>query len=263
MKTDYLDLEAYVGVTKHLGGISASRRLLEACHVAEAREVLDVGCGIGVEPVRIATTTSARVVGLDISDQMLAWADQRAREAGVRGRIELVRGDVLDLPFASDRFDAVLCESVLAFVEDKKRAIRELVRVTRPGGWVGLNEAFHVTDTASPKVASLVRRFTPGDLIALDGWKALWAGSGLRERTVRVYRLEAGRELRDRLRWYGLMWALRGLGRAVRLYVTRPELRTLINSMVRALVEKADDADPAKRKAVWVAMRYALFVGRK
>jgi len=137
------------------------------------------------------------------------------------------------------------------------------VRVTWPGGWVGLNEAFHVTDTASPKVTSLVTRFTPEDLITLDGWKALWARSGLRDRTVRVYRLEAGRELRDRLRWYGLLWVLRGLGRAVRQYVMQPELRTLVNSMVRALVEKTDDTDPANRQAVWVAMRYALFVGRK
>lgn len=263
MKTDYLDLEASVGVTKHLGGIPASRRLLEACHVAEAREVLDVGCGVGIEPIRIATMTSARVVGLDISERMLAWADQRVREAGVRERIVLVQGDVLDLPFASDRFDVVLCESVLAFVADKEQAIHELVRVTRPGGYVGLNEALHITEAPAPKVSSLVSRFTPGDLIDLDSWKALWAASGLRDRTVRVYRLDAAREVRGRLRWCGLSWVVRGVGRTVRLYVTQPAVRNLVNSMFRAVVEKIDDLDAANKRAVWVAMDYGLFVGRK
>ena len=49
---------------------------------------------------------------------------------------------MLDLPFEADRFDAVIVESVLAFVDDKPRAIRECIRVTKPGGYVGLNELF-------------------------------------------------------------------------------------------------------------------------
>jgi SAM-dependent methyltransferase len=263
VKTDYLDLEATIGVTKHLGGIPASRRLLEACHVAEAREVLDVGCGVGVEPIRIARTTRARVVGLDLSERMLAWADLRAREAGVRDRIELVRGDVLDLPFATDRFDAVLCESVLAFVADKEQAIGELVRVTRPGGWLGLNEACHLGAAPPPRVTSLVTSFAPEDLLSVDEWRALWAATGLRDRTVRIYRLDAARELRGRLRWYGPGWVLRGLGRAVRAYATRPEMRAVVHSMVRATIERADDAEAAEQRAVWVAMGFGLFAGRK
>lgn len=262
MSSDFLDMQAYIGVTKHIGGIPASRTLLELCHVDGAREILDVGCGIGAGPVRIATTTSARVVGLDVSERMLAWARWRAEAARVQDRIELVRADVLDLPFEADRFDIVMCESVLSFVAGKEAAIREMVRVTKPGGYVGLNEGFDLTATPSQRFVELVRSMGM-DLITFEGWKALWEGSGLTDRTVRVYRIEEGREVRDRLRWVGLPWVARGIARGARLYLTDAAARTLFNDMFRAVVEKADDVDPAEAKAVWASLVYGLFVGRK
>jgi SAM-dependent methyltransferase len=261
MSREFLDMQAYIGITKHIGGIPASRMLLEACHVREAREVLDVGCGIGVEPVRIATTTSARVVGLDVSERMLAWADRRAREAGVRERIDLVRGDVLDLPFVSGRFDSVVCESVLAFVADKEAAIREMVRVTRPGGWVGLNEAFLLTDSPSPRVRELARSMGT-ELVTLDAWKALWASSGLAEREVRAYRIDPAREVRDRMRWIGLPWLIRGWARVARVWFEHPELRDTLRSQLGAATETADDGKAGDATAVWVSFGYTILVGR-
>jgi cyclopropane fatty-acyl-phospholipid synthase-like methyltransferase len=44
----YLDMQAYVGITKHNGGFAATNQLLSLFHIEEAREVLNVGCGIGV-----------------------------------------------------------------------------------------------------------------------------------------------------------------------------------------------------------------------
>jgi SAM-dependent methyltransferase len=262
MTSPFLDMQAYIGISKHIGGIPATRMLLDLCHVDEAREVLDVGCGIGAGPVRIVREHDGRVVGVDVSEEMLAWARRRAEAARVQDRIDLVRADVLDLPFESDRFDIVMSESVLSFVVDKEAAIREMVRVTKPGGYVGLNEGFDLTATPSPRFVELVRSMGM-DLITLDGWKALWEGSGLTDRTVRVYGIEEGREVRDRLRWVGLPWVARGIARGARLYLTDAAARTLFNSMFRAVVEKADDVDPAEAKAVWASLVYGLFVGRK
>ncbi len=261
MTSDFLDMQAAVGITKHIGGVPASRMLLEACHVDEADEVLDVGCGIGVEAVRIASTTNARVVGLDVSDRMLGWSDRRAREAGVRDRIDLIRGNVLELPFVDGRFDAVLCESVLAFVADKERAIAEMVRVTRPGGWVGINEAFLLTETPTPRVAELARSMGTA-MITLDAWRALWAASGLEERTVRAFRMEPGREVRGRLRWIGLPWVLRAWARVIRLYATQPEMRAVFRSQATAATEK-DQAGPRPGAAVWVSFGFGILTGRK
>jgi SAM-dependent methyltransferase len=262
MTSDFLDMQAYVGITKHIGGIPASRTLLELCHVSQANEVLDVGCGIGVEPVRIATTSSARVVGLDVSERMLAWADRRAREAGVRERIDLVRGDVLDLPFTADRFDAVICESVLAFVADKERAIREMVRVTRPGGWVGLNEAFLLADSPSRKVLDLAGSMGT-EMITLDAWRTLWASSGLSDRTVRAYRMDPGREVRGRMRWIGLPWLVRGWGRVARVWFEHPEFRDTLRTQLGAATEAADEGEAGDATAVWASFGYGILAGRK
>lgn len=263
MRSGYLDLEAAVGISKHLGGIPASRRLLEACRVAAAREVLEVGCGVGIEAVRIARAGSSRVVALDVSPEMLRWTDRRARAAGVRDRLEIVQGDVRALPFVDGRFDAVICESVLAFVGDKETAIREMVRVTRPGGWIGLNEGMHLASVPSPKVDAMLGRLAPQRLLTLDAWRALWARSGLEERSIAVRRLDPARELRDRLRWIGVRSLVGALVRGVRLYLTRPELRAVVNTMAWSTIQRTEEPNPADRQVLWAAVGYGLLVGRK
>ncbi len=121
----FLDLQALVGVTKHPGGFAATDELLALCHVGAAREVLNVGCGIGVAPAYVARKHGCRVVGVDLSEKMIGWSRQRAREEHVADKVDLQVADVLALPFPACRFDVVFCESVLAFVADKEQAIAE------------------------------------------------------------------------------------------------------------------------------------------
>lgn len=76
---NYLDFQAYVGITKHNGGFEATNELLSLCHIEDAHEVLNVGCGIGVGPAYIARKHGCRVVGVDISEKMIEWSRLRAR----------------------------------------------------------------------------------------------------------------------------------------------------------------------------------------
>ncbi len=255
-----LDVSATVGVTVHMGGLPATKELLSLCHVEEAREILEVGCGIGVGPVHAARTYTCRVVGVDISERMIDWSRQRAREARMQDRIELQVADVLALPFEADRFDATLCESVLAFVADKERAIRELVRVTRPGGYVGLGEVFLLTESPSPRVVELARTLGT-EMATLDAWRALWGASGLRDRRVRAYRIDLGREVRGRLRWVGLRWLVRGWVRVLRLYATQPALRPALKATLGTMTVASEDVPGAA--PAWASFGYGLFVGRK
>ncbi len=161
MGIKYLDMQAYVGITKHIGGREATDTLLSLCHIENAHEVLNVGCGIGVSSAYIAKKYNCHVVGVDISEKMIEWSRKRAREERVGSRVEFRMADILELPFETNRFDAVIVESVVAFVEDKVWAIRECVRVTRLGGYVGLNESFF-TQEPTPELAKMIRR-TFGD----------------------------------------------------------------------------------------------------
>lgn len=53
---EFIDVQAEIGISKHQGGLPATRQLLGLCHVERAHEVLDVGCGTGVGPAYIART---------------------------------------------------------------------------------------------------------------------------------------------------------------------------------------------------------------
>ena len=71
---------------------------------------------------------------------MVEQARERAIEEGLEEKVAFQIADALELPFEESTFDAVIEESVLAFIEDKSRALSELVRVTKSQGYVGFNE---------------------------------------------------------------------------------------------------------------------------
>ena len=182
---NFLDMQAYVGVTKHSGGFEATNELFSLCHIEDAHQVLNVGCGIGVGPVYMAKKYNCHVVGVDISEKMIEWSRRRAREERVEAKVEFQVADVLELPFKVDQFDAVIVESVLIFVEDKPRAIRECVRVTKPGGSVGLNEGVWTRQPSLELVARVKDAIGPF-IPTHETWQALWEASGLQDRVVKI-----------------------------------------------------------------------------
>jgi SAM-dependent methyltransferase len=246
----YLDMQAYVGITKHNGGFGATDELLALCHIEEAREVLNVGCGIGVGSAYVARTYGCHVVGVDISERMIAWSRQRAREERIEDKVKFQVANVLDLPFDADRFDVVFCESVIAFVADKRQAIQECVRVAKPGGYVGLNESFWIKEP-SPEIVARARALVGTDVPIAATWQMLWEESGLRDRVVRLCQIDPRTEVRDRIRWVGWRWAVRAVGRLLRLYVTYPAARQSLKDIFSTPLEVAQQ------------MGYGLFAGRK
>ncbi len=247
---EFLDMQAAVGISKHTGGMEATEELLKLCHVETAQEVLNVGCGIGVASAHIARKYGCHVVGVDMSDKMIAWSQRRAREAGVETLVECRVANVLDLPFAADRFDVVFCESVLIFVEDKARAIGECVRVAKPGGYVGLSEAFW-TQLPPPELLAQVKTAIGPATPPFTAWQALWEASGLQERVIRTYQTDPRTEMSDRIHWIGWRWLVRAWGRALRLYVTNPAGRKAI--------KETFEVPPG----IMQYLGYGLFAGRK
>jgi ubiquinone/menaquinone biosynthesis C-methylase UbiE len=96
--------------------------------------ILDVGCGTGNLTVALANRfPDANITGLDQSQAFIASARSLYPN---NGRLIFDEGDATALSFADDTFDATLSLLVVNFIPDAERAVREMVRVTKPGGMV-------------------------------------------------------------------------------------------------------------------------------
>lgn len=109
------------------------RRLTAQAVVTPRARVLDACCGTG-DLALAAHKAGGTVTGLDFSGRMLERARRKSAE------IEWVEGDLLELPFEDESFDAVTVGFGVRNVDDLARALRELRRVLRPGGRLGILE---------------------------------------------------------------------------------------------------------------------------
>jgi demethylmenaquinone methyltransferase/2-methoxy-6-polyprenyl-1,4-benzoquinol methylase len=105
-------------------------------HVEDSRPrlVLDVACGPCAVTKRLANKTSAHIVGVDLSDDMIREGQRNITAAGLSERIALVLARGQDLPFADATFDALTFTYLLRYVDDPAATLRELARVVEPGG---------------------------------------------------------------------------------------------------------------------------------
>ncbi len=79
---------------------------------------------------------------------LIAMAQEKSEIMGLQDQVKFVVADAHDIPYENDSFDVLLTESVVLFM-DKERALKEFARVVRPGGYVGLSEAFVTEDIST------------------------------------------------------------------------------------------------------------------
>jgi demethylmenaquinone methyltransferase / 2-methoxy-6-polyprenyl-1,4-benzoquinol methylase len=139
------------------------RRATVRVAVRPGDRVLDACCGTGDLAVAARKAGAGKIVGLDFSEPMLARARRKAPE------LDWVQGDVLELPFEDASFDAAVVGFGVRNVEGLAAALRELRRVLRPGGRLGILEITRPRGVLAPfyrlwfdRVVPLLGRILPG-----------------------------------------------------------------------------------------------------
>lgn len=123
------------------------QRLNELLHLEHGDCALVVGCGLGEAALTLAHWVGfgGEVWGVDADPANVAEAERRAAEAGVSAWTRYRAGDPTRLPLEAGYFDACRSERLLEHLAQPELALREMVRVTRPGGWVTAAEADYGT----------------------------------------------------------------------------------------------------------------------
>ncbi len=120
--------------------IAAREEYVRLLAVSPGERVLDVGCGTGAATRTLAkgVAPNGRVTGIDPSGELLKISRELADKAGLGALIDWKEADCRKLPFPDASFDAVMAATTLSHVDGFERALAEMVRVTRPGGRVGI-----------------------------------------------------------------------------------------------------------------------------
>jgi SAM-dependent methyltransferase len=237
----------------HLGGEEATRTLLEMCRLGASSYVLDVGCGSGYTACLIAERYGSRVLGIDLSEVMVARAEERARRRGLSDRVEFRAADVFGLPFEDDSFDAAIAESVLTPLSgDKRLAVGEMARVIRPGGLIAVNESTFDLSAPPELLALFAEHPAIYGTFAPEMLRDLFEGAGLEVMWMTaVWNVETPSVLKAMGLW-GLVSFM------VRVY---PKI--LLKLLRDARFRKASVIDDQVTKRGKPYMGYALIVGRK
>jgi ubiquinone/menaquinone biosynthesis C-methylase UbiE len=158
--------------------------MVERLNIKPGSKMLDVGTGTGVFiPFLLSKIgNSGQILALDIAEEML----RRARAKGFNGIVAYLNADVVNIPLPDETFDAVVCYSSFPHFQDKAKAIGEIYRVTRSGGYL------FICHTSRRDAVNEIHRSIPevgNDLIPdADEMQIMLANAGFIDIRIEDYR---------------------------------------------------------------------------
>jgi SAM-dependent methyltransferase len=169
--------------------------------LAELREgeiVLDLGSGGGIDVLLSARRVgpAGKVYGLDMTDEMLALANENKRKAGA-GNVEFLKGEIENIPLPDSSVDVIISNCVINLSADKPRVLKEAFRVLRPGGRLAVSDVVRRGEVPA-SIAQNLQAWAGciAGALEIDEYKRLLTEAGFTSVDIeptRVYRLEDAR----------------------------------------------------------------------
>ena len=167
----------------HPGGVFSTERLFQKLSIGPNDYVLEIGCGSAKDLCRLVEKYNCRAIGVDSSDLILKFAEDRVRKTGLSSKITIMKGDVANMNFFDDeQFDIVIAQSVLATILDKDKVATEVSRVLKSGGLFGDIELIWIDEPDDELVYNVEKRIGSFDRPLKSGeWTRLFRKAGLKE----------------------------------------------------------------------------------
>lgn len=225
-KCDIFDFMAkFVGLSVlHPGGFAATEKLLGLCRIDKDKRVLDIACGKGTTSILIAKKFGCKVIGVDISPELIEEARFLARKSKVGHLLEFKIADATLLPFNDNEFDVAIAQAMLVLIEEKSSVIKEALRVLRPAGlagWIELTWQKQPTPVFLQQVSDVICAYCMLNVRISDDWNSLFVQSGAVNLRTWIYPMKFN-GFPGMIKDEGLMNSIRVISK----YLTNEKVRT-------------------------------------
>jgi 2-polyprenyl-3-methyl-5-hydroxy-6-metoxy-1,4-benzoquinol methylase len=161
--------------------------------------VLDLGSGGGIDVLLSARRVgpTGKAYGLDMTDEMLALANENKRKAGAEN-VEFLKGEIEHIPLPDNSVDVIISNCVINLSADKDRVLREAFRVLKPGGRIAVSDVVTRGEIA-PEIYQSVMLWVGcvAGALADEEYRSKLSAAGFQQIDIeptRVYRVEDARE---------------------------------------------------------------------
>jgi SAM-dependent methyltransferase len=161
--------------------------------------VLDLGSGGGIDVLLSAHRVgpTGKAYGLDMTDEMLALANENKTKAGAKN-VEFLKGEIESIPLPDNSVDVIISNCVINLSADKGRVLREAFRVLKPGGWFAISDVVtrgEMNDEIRKNILLWVG--CVAGALEEDEYRAKLAAAGFEQigiEPTRIYRVDDARE---------------------------------------------------------------------
>ncbi|QND63796.1 methyltransferase domain-containing protein [Mesorhizobium loti] len=162
----------------HIGGVAATRELIDQMGLKPAAKLLDIGSGIGGPARFVANSAGADVTGIDLTQSYVDIATSLSKRTELADKTRFVQGSALDMPFADASFDAAIILHVGMNLPDKPKLMSEAARVLKPGGIFAVYDVMRLKAGALTYPLPWASNDTMSFVAAPDDYRSAAAAAG-------------------------------------------------------------------------------------
>jgi len=138
-KMSYVEFVSFIQEeNRPSGGKKTIRIIAQNSFTNKETNVLEIGCTNGFSSLEISRITGCSVIGIDIDEQSVCNANEKAKKYKIDDKVKFYKESVEYLPYTDDSFDLIVLGNALSFINNKNKAINEILRVVKPSGFISV-----------------------------------------------------------------------------------------------------------------------------
>jgi ubiquinone/menaquinone biosynthesis C-methylase UbiE len=157
-KMPYTDFIALIQETNRCpGGKDSIRRIIQNTFLTNNSHVLEIGSNTGFTSLELARSVKCEVEGIDVSASCIKTAGELSSldDTNIKSKVHFQVGSAYDIPFPNNSFDLTIVGGATSFMDDKKKAVDEYFRVTKPWGFIAAIQLYYHTLPPKPLLREL------------------------------------------------------------------------------------------------------------